>query len=155
MNADNTNRDQQTRKYYIDLAKQYNVDIRWSSFCISLGARPELTCGRRCFHFTGSLELAWHNNLYRAYNMPPSTAALQASRQHFSQLFPVSFSGHSQLSQPKRDVLPFLAFRSFSDHYEEPQVAEGLSEIKKINWVFEGNDEERRHWSMWLQIDGK
>jgi hypothetical protein len=82
MNADNTNRDQQTRKCYIDLAKQHDIDIRWRSFCISFGARTDMW--RRCFHFTGSLELAWHNNLYRAYNMPPSTAAQQASRQHSS-----------------------------------------------------------------------
>jgi bifunctional polynucleotide phosphatase/kinase len=57
--------------------------------------------------------------------------------------------------QPKRSVLPAVAFRTFADHYEEPQISEGFSEIKKINWVFEGDDEERRHWSMWLQVDGK
>jgi hypothetical protein len=29
----------------------------------------------RCFLFTGSIELAWHNNLYRAYNLPSKVAA--------------------------------------------------------------------------------
>jgi hypothetical protein len=33
----------------------------------------------RCFVFTGSIELAWHNNLYRAFNLPPSVAANEVS----------------------------------------------------------------------------
>ena len=51
--SDNTNRDKQTRRHYIDLAQRYKVPIR-------------------CMHFQGSFELAWHNNLYRAYNLPES-----------------------------------------------------------------------------------
>lgn len=58
-------------------------------------------------------------------------------------------------SQTKREVLPFNAFASFRASYEEPQSAEGFSEIKKVNWTFEGTEEERARWSMWLQIDGK
>ncbi|EEB87178.1 hypothetical protein MPER_15577, partial [Moniliophthora perniciosa FA553] len=53
---DNTNRNVSTRKYYIDLGRKFKVPVR-------------------CFIFTGSMELAWHNNLYRAYNTPPSVAA--------------------------------------------------------------------------------
>ncbi|PPQ66882.1 hypothetical protein CVT26_009822 [Gymnopilus dilepis] len=111
---DNTNRNVATRKPYIDLCKAHNVPIR-------------------CFLFTGSAELAWHNNLYRAFNMPPSAAA----------------------KEPTRALLPYLAFTSFREGYEEPQMSEGYSEIKKVNWVFEGTEEERQRWSMWLQIDGK
>jgi len=48
-----------------------------------------------------------------------------------------------------------MAFSGFRQNYEEPQMSEGFSEIKEINWIFEGNEEERTHWSMWLQIDGK
>ena len=33
----------------------------------------------RCFVFTGSIELAWHNNLYRAFNLPPLVAANEVS----------------------------------------------------------------------------
>ncbi|TCD67649.1 hypothetical protein EIP91_012159 [Steccherinum ochraceum] len=112
--VDNTNRDKQTRRYYIDLAKKYQVPIR-------------------CIHFQGSLELAWHNNLYRAYNLPSSVL----------------------LREAKRDILPYMAFTNYQSNYEAPQLAEGFSEMKKVNWVFEGTDEERRRWSMWLQVDGK
>jgi len=112
--VDNTNRNAATRKPYIDVCKALNVAVR-------------------CFVFTGSAELAWHNNLYRAFNMPPSAAA----------------------KEPERALLPYVAFTGFRDNYEEPELAEGFSEIKKVNWVFEGTDEEKKHWSMWLQIDGK
>lgn len=33
----------------------------------------------RCFVFTGSMELAWHNNLYRAFNLPLSIVANEVS----------------------------------------------------------------------------
>ncbi|KAJ3896711.1 polynucleotide kinase 3 phosphatase-domain-containing protein [Lentinula edodes] len=111
---DNTNRDVRTRKYYVDIARKYKVPIR-------------------CFVFTGSMELAWHNNLYRAYNLPLSSAS----------------------RQEKRDLVPYLAFTSFRNSYEEPSLSEGYSEIKQVNWIFEGTEEEKKNWSMWLQIEGK
>lgn len=51
--------------------------------------------------------------------------------------------------------MPYGAYTGFRDGYEEPTTAEGFSEMKKVNWVFEGSEEERKYWSMWLQIDGK
>jgi len=99
---------------YIDVAREFKVPIR-------------------CFIFTGSIELAWHNNLYRAFNLPPSIA----------------------MNEPVRRLLPYSAFTSFLQKYEEPHESEGYAEIKKINWEFQGTDEERKYWSMWLQIDGK
>ncbi|KAF8964079.1 polynucleotide kinase 3 phosphatase-domain-containing protein [Flammula alnicola] len=110
---DNTNRNAATRKLYLDLCKATNITAR-------------------CFVFTGSIELAWHNNIYRAFNMP-----------------------HRLPKKLDRVLLPYVAFSGFRDNYEEPQLSEGFSEIKKVNWVFEGTEEEKRHWSMWLQIDGK
>ncbi|KAH9946406.1 PNK3P-domain-containing protein [Epithele typhae] len=112
--VDNTNRNVATRKYYLDLAKKHKVPTR-------------------CLIFTGSMELAWHNNLYRAFNLPPEQAA----------------------SEPKRELLPFNAFTSFRAAYEEPTTDEGFTEVRRVNWVFEGDKEARRRWSMWLQIDGK
>lgn len=112
--VDNTNRDVKTRKYYVDLARRHKVPIR-------------------CVLFEGSFELAWHNNLYRAYNLPPSKAS----------------------KETKREALPLMAFTSYRSAYEEPQLSEGFSELKRVNWVFEGTDEERKLWSMWLQTEGK
>ncbi|KAI9569087.1 polynucleotide kinase 3 phosphatase-domain-containing protein [Boletus coccyginus] len=110
---DNTNRSTVTRKCYVDLAKKVGVRVR-------------------CFVFEGSIELAWHNNLYRAYNQPPSNG-----------------------TQPQREILPYQAFSSFRENYEEPRTNEGFSEVIKVNWVFEGDEEARQRWNMWLQIEGK
>ncbi|KII88856.1 hypothetical protein PLICRDRAFT_159754 [Plicaturopsis crispa FD-325 SS-3] len=112
--VDNTNRDTETRRHYLALAKKLNIPVR-------------------CFIFTASIELAWHNNLYRAYNRPSSLVA----------------------NESQRDIVPYMAFTSFRDNYEEPQLGEGFSEIKRVNWTFEGDDECKNRWRMWLQIDGK
>ncbi|KAF8504317.1 polynucleotide kinase 3 phosphatase-domain-containing protein [Russula emetica] len=111
---DNTNRDVQTRKYYLDVAKRLQVPAR-------------------CFVFQGFVELAWHNNLYRAYARPASLAA----------------------QEPTRPVIPYTVLTSFENAYEAPSMNEGFSEVRDVPWRFEGSEEERRHWSMWLQIDGK
>jgi len=111
---DNTNRDVQTRNYYLNIAKRLQVPAR-------------------CFSFQGSVELAWHNNLYRAYARPASVVA----------------------REPVRTLLPYTAIMGFADAYEAPSVKEGFAEVRDVPWTFEGSEEERRHWSMWLQIDGK
>lgn len=108
--VDNTNRDIATRRHYLDLAKKLQIPVR-------------------CIEFIGSMDLAWHNNLYRAYVHPSI--------------------------ESRRDIIPYIAFIGFKNHYEEPQLTEGFSEIIKVNWVFEGSEEERKRWNMWLQIDGK
>ncbi|KAI0300088.1 polynucleotide kinase 3 phosphatase-domain-containing protein [Multifurca ochricompacta] len=111
---DNTNRDVQTRKYYLDIAKRFQVPAR-------------------CFVFQGSTELSWHNNLYRAYARPASVIA----------------------REPARALVPYAAIVGFADAYKAPSVKEGFTKVLDIPWVFEGSEEERRHWNMWLQIDGK
>jgi len=111
---DNTNRNAATRKPYLDVCAANRITAR-------------------CFNFTGPIELAWHNNLYRAFNLPYSVATKEATRA----------------------LLPYAAFTSFRNDYEEPILSEGFSEVKKVNWVFEGTEEEKKNWSMWLQIDGK
>ena len=51
--------------------------------------------------------------------------------------------------------MPYNAFVAFKSNFEEPTMDEGFDEIKHVNWVFEGSDEERSRWNMWLQLDGK
>ena len=46
-----------------------------------------------------------------------------------------------------------MAFTSFRVNYQEPTVDEGFVEIKRINFRFEGTEEERKRWNMWLEID--
>lgn len=51
--------------------------------------------------------------------------------------------------------MPYSAIASFRDQFEAPSMNEGYEEIKIVHWVFEGDAEAKRFWSMWLQIDGK
>lgn len=133
---DNTNRDKATRKHYVTLAKKHEVSIRYRPVICLTCAVHDVTISfisPRCIYFTGSVELAWHNNLYRAFNLPPALAA----------------------TEQKRGLLPYSAFTGFRADFEEPSVEEGFAEVRKVNFIFEGDEEARRRWSMWLQIDGK
>ena len=108
---------------------------------------------RRCFVFEGSESLAWHNNIYRAFNL--SSSILEREVLSFrSEIKLLELLGLTP-SQPSRDLVPFSAFLDFSAKYEEPAVAEGFSEIVKVQWRFQGSEEERERWNAWLQIDGK
>ncbi|KAF7302590.1 Bromo domain-containing protein [Mycena chlorophos] len=49
--VDNTNRDASTRRFYLDIAKKHRVPVR-------------------AMLFTGSIDLAWRNNFYRAFCLP-------------------------------------------------------------------------------------
>jgi bifunctional polynucleotide phosphatase/kinase len=75
----------------------------------------------RCFYFGDNEELAHHNNYYRAINKP----------------------------EEKRDVLSSIAFRTFKHKLQEPTTREGFSEVKKINFVFEGSEQDKEAWQKW------
>ncbi|KAH8116055.1 PNK3P-domain-containing protein [Phellopilus nigrolimitatus] len=115
---DNTNRDKKTRQHYLDLAKTLDVPIR-------------------CFWFKSSPELAWHNNLYRAFCLPLLAETTTA------------------VAKSDRKLIPYTAFLSFAQGFEEPSVHEGFHDVKTVNWIFEGDSSKERFWKMWLQIDGK
>ena len=52
-------------------------------------------------------------------------------------------------TQTPRVVVPEAAIDKFFRDYEEPDANEGFDEIQRVDWVFNGSDEERRLWSMW------
>lgn len=99
--VDNTNPSKKTRSTYITLARQ-------------------LGCPIRCIFFSGSTELAQHNNVYRA------------------------------CVQKSRALLPALAFVSYAKNFEEPTVDEGFIELKKVRFAFEGSSQERTAWEKYL-----
>jgi bifunctional polynucleotide phosphatase/kinase len=80
----------------------------------------KLRCPIRCVFFTAPIELAQHNNVYRA--------CIKASR----------------------PLLPTLAFASYAKNLEEPSIDEGFDELKKVHFVFEGSAEERASWDKYL-----
>ncbi|KAG9038000.1 hypothetical protein FRB95_003393 [Tulasnella sp. JGI-2019a] len=109
--VDNTNRDINTRKDYVDLAKEMKVSIRALNFDIPL-------------------ELAWHINLYRAFALSDAVRSQEAAR----------------------ELVPRIAYSGYKNAFQMPTVEEGFSEIKTINWVFDGSDDDRRRFNMYLDI---
>lgn len=102
---DNTNRDRNTRHFWVAIAARLNVPIR-------------------LFHFLCPIELAKHNNVYRAVYAP--------------------------LSEPKRELLPSLAFNGYAAQFEVPDLKEGFDEIRGVNFVWKGSEEQRKKWDMWM-----
>ncbi|UOH79766.1 polynucleotide kinase 3'-phosphatase [Cryptococcus neoformans] len=103
---DNTNRNRETRAYWVALASKLNVPIR-------------------LFHFLCPPELAKHNNLYRAYYPPPD--------------------------EPTRGLLPHIAFAGFETAFEEPKAEEGFKEVRMVNFHWEGSEEQRKKWDMYIE----
>ncbi|RHZ79520.1 hypothetical protein Glove_144g13 [Diversispora epigaea] len=75
----------------------------------------------RCFWFQASEALSKHNNMYRAF-------------------------GSTGL---KRPLLPEVSFHYYRSRFIEPKIEEGFQEIKLINFLFEGSEEEKRLFEMW------
>ncbi|CAG8686270.1 10339_t:CDS:2 [Acaulospora colombiana] len=75
----------------------------------------------RCFWFQVSEALARHNNMYRVFG----------------------------LTGLGRTLLPDVSFQVYKSKFCEPTLDEGFQEIKLINFIFEGNEEERRKFEMW------
>jgi len=74
--VDNTNRDKETRAHYVRLAQKLKIPVRYVS-CSLQKADGDSSRVARCFLFEASKELAWHNNLYRAFNQPHSESLSQ------------------------------------------------------------------------------
>lgn len=102
--VDNTNPSQPVREFYISLAR-------------------ELDCRIRCVFFSSPLELAKHNNVYRACY---------------------------QAKKDSRGLLPATAFTSYKANLAVPRIEEGFDEIKQVNFVFEGEPEELKNWNKHL-----
>ncbi|KAI8145050.1 polynucleotide kinase 3 phosphatase-domain-containing protein [Fennellomyces sp. T-0311] len=76
----------------------------------------------RCFFFTADEHLVRHNNYYRTF--------------------------HTN-SGAKRTPLSDIAFRTFKSKLQMPKETEGFAEIKRINFVFEGDEQDKAVWKRW------
>ncbi|ORX41001.1 polynucleotide kinase 3 phosphatase-domain-containing protein [Kockovaella imperatae] len=103
--ADNTNRNRATRSHWVNLAVKHSVPIRF-------------------FHFVCPVDLARHNNVYRACYGPSD--------------------------EPVRQFLPDTAFTSYAADSEAPVVDEGFDEVRVVNFIFSGTPEQRSKWDLWL-----
>ncbi|KAF2399083.1 putative DNA 3'-phosphatase Tpp1 [Trichodelitschia bisporula] len=75
----------------------------------------------RCIHFTTPVMVAEHNDVMRALS--------------------------GEMNPEKRDMLPKVAFSDFKKRYREPQLEEGLQDIIKVDFAFDGTEEQRAIWT--------
>ncbi|KAG9047609.1 hypothetical protein FS837_001867 [Tulasnella sp. UAMH 9824] len=90
----------------------------------------ELNVSIRALVWNITLDLAWHINLYRA---------------HF-------LSDTVKSNETTREMLGYGVFTQYQNAFQPPTVEEGFSEVKTINWIFEGSEEDRRRFNMYLDI---
>lgn len=57
---------------------------------------------------------------------------------------------YAPLEEPARELLPASAFWSYQMAFEAISKEEGFSEVRTVNFVFEGTDEQRRRWDMYM-----
>ncbi|KAI9276987.1 polynucleotide kinase 3 phosphatase [Phascolomyces articulosus] len=81
--------------------------------------------GVRCFYFTADENLARHNSYFRALHT------------------------RSGEEEQKREVLSIMAYNSFKSKFQQPKESEGFKEVKHINFVFEGTDQDKKAWQKW------
>ncbi|KAK3706743.1 DNA kinase/phosphatase Pnk1 [Vermiconidia calcicola] len=96
-----------------------NADIETRAAWIALSRRLKVPV--RLIHFTASAKLCEHNDTVRALC--------------------------GDLMNPeKRMMLPKVAFTGFASRYREPKVEEGFQDITKVDFKFEGTDEQKAQW---------
>jgi bifunctional polynucleotide phosphatase/kinase len=76
----------------------------------------------RCFYFNTPIELAKHNNVYRAFYCPGEG----------------------------RTLLPGSAFVSYGRDSERPMEDEGFDELRTVNFVWEGDETQRGLWMRYM-----
>jgi len=114
---DNTNANRDTRAYWLNLASKHDVPIR-------------------CVYFTASEKLCRHNDAVRALNT------------RSSKVTSTSKNGEKDLglNPESRTILPPVAFGDFQKRFEEPRVEEGFADIVKVEFHFDGGEEQKGVW---------
>jgi bifunctional polynucleotide phosphatase/kinase len=88
------------------------------------GEHPYEQTDNRLFHFICPIELARHNNVYRACYPPPG--------------------------EPPRTLLPQGAFFTYTAAFEKPVLEEGFDELRVVNFIWSGTDEQRVKWDRYM-----
>lgn len=121
-----------TREKCVKVAREYlsqgesvvidntNADVATREIWISLA--NDIKVPIRCIHFTASADLCQHNDAVRAF-------------------------GGELVNPENRTALPKVAFTGYSSRFSEPKKSEGFQEVIRVDFQFEGTEEERIIWS--------
>lgn len=98
-----------------------NADLETRSCWIALAKKLKVPI--RCVLFTASPKVCEHNDIVRALN------------------------NGTVMNPEKRIMLPKVAFTGFLSRYREPKPEEGFQDITKVDFRFEGDEEQRTVWT--------
>jgi bifunctional polynucleotide phosphatase/kinase len=130
---------------YIDLAVALKAETRW--VLLHPSGYQRLIYHSRCLLFEGGIELAWHNNLYRAFCLTDSVKVNEVSPCRPSLLQGLTFT-----NKEPREMLEYPAFTSYRSSYQAPSKDEGFKDIKRFYWKFDGTDAEKERYMRWLEV---
>jgi bifunctional polynucleotide phosphatase/kinase len=159
--SDNTNRDKSTRADYVAIAKKLKSRVR-------------------CVYFDVPPELAWHNNMYRAFHSRlegvgtsvlesvTETSAVVEERDQSSEeeekskgknpikkkttTTKTTTSTTTSATAAPRTLVPWMAYVTFRSKLQEPDETEGFDELVRVGFEFEGSEEERERWNTWMEL---
>ena len=100
-----------------------NADIATRKVWLDLGAKVGVPV--RCVWFTAPSSLCQHNDTVRA----------------------LAGEGLDGFNPEKRLILPHSAFAGFRSRFKEPDVKEGFQDVVKVEFRFQGSEQERKTWS--------
>ncbi|GJJ77730.1 bifunctional polynucleotide phosphatase/kinase [Entomortierella parvispora] len=160
---DNTNPDKIARAPYIALAKKHNVPIR----CFLFVADKDLATHNNYFRaFHRPLIEAAQKVQKRNRDSPPVANTVTTTTSSTTTATTNSIGEDTETrssstttsikkvvtvtkvrDEPARERLSEMVFASYAKKYQEPTLAEGFSEIKKINFV--PDEDIREAWERW------
>ncbi|EME84997.1 uncharacterized protein MYCFIDRAFT_41913 [Pseudocercospora fijiensis CIRAD86] len=101
-----------------------NADVEVRAAWIGLARKLQVPI--RLVHFTAPAKLCEHNDTVRALS-------------------------NGLMNPEKRTILPPMAFSGFTSRYREPRAEEGFQDIVKVDFKFDGTDEQRSVWTkFWI-----
>ncbi|KAF2142341.1 uncharacterized protein K452DRAFT_227012 [Aplosporella prunicola CBS 121167] len=96
-----------------------NADPETRAHWIKLAKKHDVPI--RCVLFTASPKVCEHNDAVRALS--------------------------GEMNPESRIMLPKIAFTSFTSRFREPSLKEGFQDITKVDFTFEGSEQERAIWT--------
>lgn len=100
-----------------------NADVATRKVWLDLGAKVGVPV--RCMWFTAPPSLCQHNDTVRA----------------------LAGEGLNGFNPEKRVILPHSAFAGFRSRFKEPDIKEGFQDVVKVDFQFQGSEQERKAWS--------
>lgn len=100
-----------------------NADVATRKVWLDLGVKAGVPV--RCVWFTAPSSLCQHNDTVRA----------------------LAGEGEKAFNPEKRVILPHSAFAGFRSRFKEPDVKEGFQDVVRVDFRFQGSEQERKAWS--------